>query len=382
MTAERAHRSIGEVLSLLHDEFPDVTISKIRFLESQGLLEPERTPSGYRKFFDPDVDRLRWILVHQRDHFLPLKVIKERLDSGAFDDWVEAGADPAMLQVHPVQPALELVMDDGEEPPPPPPPPMNGVSAVSDEDRSDTTVQIEAVGLVEVAGPAAPPPPPVAPVTTTAERPDDAATMIDTADDEAEEHDVTEDPHRFDVMLSSARRVVAPLPEVSDDEEPAEVAIAEADADAEQVDAGVAPVPELDPGPLDPGATSVSMTVEELSRASGLTPLELEELERYGLLTSRPVGPAVYYDGEALVVSKLAAAFLRHGIEARHLRMYKTAAEREAGVFEQVVAPLVGRKDGASRREARERLVEMARLGEALHAALLRTSLRGYGEGS
>ena len=89
----------------------------------------------------------------------------------------------------------------------------------------------------------------------------------------------------------------------------------------------------------------------------------------------------MYYDGEALVVSKLAAAFLRHGIEARHLRMYKTAAEREAGVFEQVVAPLVGRQDGVSRREARERLVEMARLGEALHAALLRTSLRGYGEG-
>src|SRR3954447_16559280 len=77
--AERAHLSIGEVLSLLQEEFPDITISKIRFLESQGLLNPERTPSGYRKFYEPDVERLRWILRQQREHFLPLKVIKGRL---------------------------------------------------------------------------------------------------------------------------------------------------------------------------------------------------------------------------------------------------------------------------------------------------------------
>src|ERR1700722_9469245 len=77
--AERSHLSIGEVLSLLREEFPDVTISKIRFLESQGLVDPERTPSGYRKFYDHDVDRLRWILRQQREHFLPLKVIKGRL---------------------------------------------------------------------------------------------------------------------------------------------------------------------------------------------------------------------------------------------------------------------------------------------------------------
>ena len=70
------------MLALLHDEFPDVTISKIRFLESQGLIDPERTPSGYRKFYDADVERLRFILHEQKEHFLPLKVIKDRLDSG------------------------------------------------------------------------------------------------------------------------------------------------------------------------------------------------------------------------------------------------------------------------------------------------------------
>ena len=83
--AERGYLSIGEVLALLKEEFPDVTISKIRFLESQGLLDPERTPSGYRKFYDDDVERLRWILRQQREHFLPLKVIKGRLKTDPGD---------------------------------------------------------------------------------------------------------------------------------------------------------------------------------------------------------------------------------------------------------------------------------------------------------
>src|SRR5216684_5468637 len=77
---ERDYLSIKEVLEVLVEEFPDVTISKIRFLESRGLIHPERTPSGYRKFFKVDVDRLRWILRQQRENFLPLKVIKGRLD--------------------------------------------------------------------------------------------------------------------------------------------------------------------------------------------------------------------------------------------------------------------------------------------------------------
>jgi DNA-binding transcriptional MerR regulator len=75
----RNYQSIGEVLVSVKTEFPDITISKIRFLESEGLIDPERTPSGYRKFYDKDVDRLKSILRMQRDEYLPLKVIKERL---------------------------------------------------------------------------------------------------------------------------------------------------------------------------------------------------------------------------------------------------------------------------------------------------------------
>jgi DNA-binding transcriptional MerR regulator len=102
-----AHLSIGEVLGVLREEFPDVTISKIRFLESQGLIDPERTPSGYRKFYEADVSRLRWILHQQKDHFLPLKVIKERLDQ--LDDGEAApppdGADGRRAPA--VEPAAE-----------------------------------------------------------------------------------------------------------------------------------------------------------------------------------------------------------------------------------------------------------------------------------
>ena len=91
-TGEHAHLSIGEVLSLLQEEFPDVTISKIRFLESQGLLDPERTPSGYRKFYEADIERLRWILTQQRENFLPLKVIKDRLEGRDGDRYLARDA--------------------------------------------------------------------------------------------------------------------------------------------------------------------------------------------------------------------------------------------------------------------------------------------------
>jgi DNA-binding transcriptional MerR regulator len=94
--ATRSYLSIGEVLVALKAEFPDITISKIRFLEGEGLIDPERTPSGYRKFYDKDVDRLRRILRLQRDEYLPLKVIRERLDSPSEPEEQEVGEEPAV----------------------------------------------------------------------------------------------------------------------------------------------------------------------------------------------------------------------------------------------------------------------------------------------
>src|ERR1043166_2928882 len=90
--------SIGDVLKSLREEFPEVTVSKIRFLEAEGLIQPERTPSGYRKFYEKDVDRLKHILRLQRDEYLPLKVIKDRLlrqQSGDGEVEEEPDAEPA-----------------------------------------------------------------------------------------------------------------------------------------------------------------------------------------------------------------------------------------------------------------------------------------------
>ena len=97
--ATRSYMSIGEILVALKPEFPDITISKIRFLEGEGLIEPERTPSGYRKFYEKDVERLRTILRMQRDEYLPLKVIKERLHGGENG---EAAARPTEASAAPV----------------------------------------------------------------------------------------------------------------------------------------------------------------------------------------------------------------------------------------------------------------------------------------
>src|SRR3954453_24186038 len=87
----RARLSIGEVLGQLRPDFPGLNISKIRFLEAEGLIEPERTPSGYRKFSHRDVERLRYVLTCQREHYLPLKVIREHLDA------IDRGLEPPTL---------------------------------------------------------------------------------------------------------------------------------------------------------------------------------------------------------------------------------------------------------------------------------------------
>ena len=311
---DRAYLSIGEVLSLLKDEFPDVTISKIRFLESQGLLDPERTASGYRKFYDPDVDRLRWILRQQREHFLPLKVIKGRLGVGGADDTEqEAGGDDA--------------------------------TAVG------TTVAAPGPGPVVAAAPSA-----SRPAAASEPAPQPPASSVSAPPPSSSGADAPPPPSAAGVPPAplAPTRPVTPAGDVRPP-----VAAANHRGDS-----------------LSAGMTGVSLTMEELASATGLPYDRLRELERYGFIAGRPVAGTVYYDEESLVVANLAVGFARFGIEGRHLRIYKNSAEREAGLFEQIVTPLLKQRNPEARRQAVESLEELTRLGQSLRAAVLRQALR------
>jgi DNA-binding transcriptional MerR regulator len=132
--AARNYQSIGEVLVSLKTEFPDITISKIRFLESEGLIAPERTPSGYRKFYEQDIERLRSILRLQRDEYLPLKVIKDRL--------LQEDVDGPTLETEEVQ--IEEVDELAE--------PVSGLRMTLDEMSSSTGVEKEQILELEKVG--------------------------------------------------------------------------------------------------------------------------------------------------------------------------------------------------------------------------------------
>lgn len=145
--AGRPLMSIGEVLNLLKDEFDDISVSKIRFLESEGLIAPERTASGYRKFSMRDVERLTIILRLQRDSFLPLKVIKQRLaamDAGQPLD--TSGPSRAEADVQPVQHMTVAAPLEAAPPPPPPPPPVDDLA------RALAPMRLTATDLAREAG--------------------------------------------------------------------------------------------------------------------------------------------------------------------------------------------------------------------------------------
>lgn len=235
-TADRASRSIGAVLNLLRHEFPEVTLSKIRFLESEGLVEPQRTPSGYRKFTPEDVERLSLVLRLQRDHYLPLRVIREHLEA-----W-ERGEEPAL----------------------------------------PTSAQT-------------------------------SGSLVESGEGDAGE---------------GAGSVRAP-------------------------------------------AQGVQRA--ELLEATGITEDELASYESFGLVSAESDGT---YTSDAVEIAQLVARLGRHGLEPRHLRAVKAAAEREADLVEQLVAPLRKHRNPQTRAHAGTTARELAALSVRLHAAILHTAVR------
>lgn len=221
----RSYLGIGEVLAQLRADFPDISVSKIRFLEAEGLIEPARSPSGYRRFGAADVERLRYILTAQRDQYLPLRVIKERLVPA--DRAAQAGRGPAAA-------------------------PRAG-----------------------------------------------------------------QQPDRRPAMLS--RR--------------------------------------------------------ELTEAAGIDDSQLAELEAFGLV--RRVGRQ--YGPDALQVARTVAALAGYGVQARHLRAVRAAAERETSLIEQVVAPTLRQRNPEARQQAGQTAREIAALSLRLHRALIEAALAEAG---
>ena len=123
------------------------------------------------------------------------------------------------------------------------------------------------------------------------------------------------------------------------------------------------------------------MTLDELCEFTGLAPERLRELERFGLLTGKSVAGAQYYDGDAIAMARIAAAFEAHGVEPRHLKMYKNTAEREVALFEQVVTPLLKQRNPRSRKQASDTLNELVNLAQELRGLLVRQAVdeRGLG---
>lgn len=339
------HWSIGEVLSLLQDEFPEVTISKIRFLESQGLIAPERTPSGYRRFLQSDFDRLHWILTQQRDHYLPLKVIRDRLESGEVDLEIEAeygsGDTPTDGTTSPGSDHT-TANDAGQ----------NGGphAGANDADRNDADRDD---ADRDENGPAG-----------AADREAQDGPSLDRSLFEA---GTASGPGGADEGFRTGESLseVPPPPE-SDD--PKVAAIMDA----------TRPVTERRgrPGTRADADANLALTLDELAEASGCDTGTLADLQRFGLITGRQVGPTVLFDGEALLLARFAAQFGAFGLDARHLRTLKIGAEREVSLLSQVIEPMLHRRDAETRARAVDTFDDLVDLAASFRAILVRQMVR------
>lgn len=232
--------NIGAVIAHLKPEFPDLTASKVRYLEAEGLITPMRSAAGYRRYLDKDLARLAWVLRQQRDRFLPLKVIAELLTAGEFE------------------------------------------AETNEEDSSTGSGTVSA----------------------------------------------------FRERL--ARHSLS----------------------------------------------SLSVGKSELAHMAGLHEDTVEELERLDLIQGRSAGQSKVYDDEAVLVAKVAACFIEHGFDARHLRGHLVSAQREAGLLEQAVRPHAAGGERATERTrvaTRQLVDELVDAGSTLHELLLRRELGDLG---
>ncbi len=340
---ERPYLSIGEVLGLLLEEFPDVTISKIRFLESQGLIEPERTASGYRKFFDADIERLKVILREQRENFLPLRVIRDRLETGAIDDSGGIAMPPLAGADATAGIPVPATAGAGAG--------AGATTAAAGNGSVSQLHQPRGIRNVRVGAEAG---------RTGALDLDDTGPIGRGGDDTS------------GYLLDDPTGTISPhADQVNTNRHPAAqgrpAAAAESSGDHTTSMRLLAAV-----GPSDVYDRS------ELCSLAGITQPQLAELESYGLVTGRGTGSSATFTDGDLAVVRAAAGFLSRGIDARHLRSWRQSAEREAGLFEQRILPLLRQRNPQARQEAVQLLGELADLGAELREALVVSMLKHH----
>ncbi len=329
------HLSIGEVLALLLEEFPDVTISKIRFLESQGLIDPERTASGYRKFYGDDVELLRCILREQRENYLPLRVIKDRIDSGEIDP---TGELP--------QPATTPRGIKN----------VTGGAAATTSPTSGSTGHAHPSAGNAVYGAAA-----------LFQRTDEQAANPPAGPPPGTTSPADNDGAEGSTSTSGRDRAPAATSGTMPPASPTEPATAPAAAAPEE------------PGRLGAVLPGLLLSADELCAMAALTRQQLAELQRYGVVVAqsgRDDGP---FDEDAVEIATISKRFLDAGIEPRHLRGWRVAADREAGLLEQLIQPLLRQRNPEARANAVAQLNELEQIGGRLRHVMMRSALREHG---
>jgi len=317
--------SIGEVLGILKPEFPDITVSKIRFLEGAGLVQPDRSASGYRKFSEDDIARLRFVLRAQRDQYLPLRVIRQRLADLEQAGGLEGpGPEPRGSSAGTGPPGAGAAGTAGSGAP--------GAAGGAGAAGARSAGAGAAGGAARAAGAAGTA---AAPGTAGA-----AGTAAGTA---------------------------------------GAAGAAAGAGGAAGTAAGTQPGRTAAMFGAPP--SDAQFTRDELCRAAGATVDQLMQLESFGLVSARGSGDrGAWYGGDDLVLLRLARELADYGLEARHLRMYKLFAEREAALFEQVVAPLVRQRNPEARARARDTIEALAQLGGRMRDLALRSAVHGLAD--
>lgn len=354
------HLSIGEVLSLLQEEFPDVTISKIRFLESQGLIQPERTSAGYRKFYEKDIERLRWVLHQQRDHFLPLKVIRKMLEEGVDRYDPSRGAQPTLFTPMSDEGGASEEPDDAPE-----------AARVPDAEQPAEDDVERTRPPRSPAHPAVASAPPPSEPRRSRSKASGGGSRRGSENGAATKKGAEPASPRRGRQLETPADVVAALQEDPRPRRGGRGGSGDGDAGGTDLPVGATTTPASLP---EVGEREV--TAMELCEQTGLTLEDLAGLERFGLVVSHERAGETCFDEESLAIAHLAARYAQHGVEPRHLRMYLVSAEREAGFIEQLVTPLLKQRNPDSRDAAGELADELAGMGAELHARLLRRELR------